>query len=192
VGIRTSSLDWLDLTATIYQMDVQDEIVREEDRNENAGETRHKGFEAELDIRLPKGFTPFLSYTYQDVEYTDYSVYNSRTRQYTVYDGKRVPHISDRIAIAGIKYQHPGGLNFRLSARYDSDKYTDSENQYVIPSYTVWDTRLGYEGAIKGVGYSAYLSVKNLFDKNYYYKGTNDDVYPAAPRTFLAGVSLKF
>lgn len=192
VGIRTSSLDWLNLTATIYQMDVQDEIVREVDRNENAGETHHRGFEAELDIRLPNGFTPFLNYTYQDVKYTDYSVYNSRTRQYAVYDGKRVPHISDRIAIAGIKYQHPGGLNFSLSARYDSEKYTDSDNQYVIPSYTVWDTRLGYEGAFKGVGYSAYLSVKNLFDKNYYYKGTNDDVYPAAPRTFLAGVSLKF
>ena len=194
VGIRTSQR-WFDLTSTVYIMDIQDEIVSvavndDESKNVNAGETRHKGIETELDIKLPNGFTPFINYTYQNAEFTDYRTYAKGA--YTVYDGKKVPNISDQILIAGIKYQHPSGLNYRLSARYDSEKYTDNANLYEIPGYTVWDTRIGYAGKFVGKKYSAYLSVKNLFDKNYYYKGTSDDVYPAAPRTFLAGVSFKF
>lgn len=197
VGLRSSSLDWLDLTATIYLMDVEDEIVLADVNGEsmyiNTGETRHEGVEAELDVNLPKGFTPFVNYTYQNAEYTDYRVYNSRSGTYSVYDGKKVPNVSDQILIAGIKYAHPVGLNYRLSARYDSKKYTDSANEYDVPGYTVWDTRLGYESSFKNVGYSAYLSVRNLFDKKYYYKGSSKGmVYPAEPRTFMAGVSLKF
>lgn len=195
VGIRTSSLGWFGLTASFYVMDVQDEIVTvaindDESKKINAGETRHKGFETEVDIRLPKNITPFVNYTYQSVKYTDYRTYSRGA--YSVYDGNRVPHISEHILIAGIRYKHASGIGGSLSARYDGDKYTDNNNEYRIPSYTVWDARASYEGDIGGMGITTYLSVNNLFDKEYYYKGTSDDVYPAEPRSFSFNAALKF
>ncbi len=196
VGIRTSSLDGLNLTATIYRMDVQDEIVTAqvdgESRNVNTGETRHQGVEAELEITLPHGFSPFINYTYQNAEYTVYSVYSSRSDRHSVYDHNKIPHVSEHLLTAGIKYQHPAGVNFKLSARHESEKYTDSANEYKIPGYTIWESRLEYEGSIRNTGYSVYLSAENLFDKNYYYKGSGEDVYPADPLTFTAGATLNF
>lgn len=109
-----------------------------------------------------------------------------------MYDGNRVPHISEHILIAGIRYKHASGIGGSLSARYDGDKYTDNNNEYRIPSYTVWDARASYEGDIGGMGITTYLSVNNLFDKEYYYKGTSDDVYPAEPRSFSFNAALKF
>lgn len=186
VGIRSSTLHCLDLSMTLYVMDVKDEIISSTDAFGdsiyiNAGETRHQGIEAEISVNLPLGLTPFCNYTFQDVTYTDYEEY----------DDNRVPNVSEQILIAGIKYYHPVGLRYRLSARYDSDKYTDSANQYRIPGYTVWDTRLAYENSMKGIAYSAYVSAKNLFDKEYYYKGSKENVYPAEPRTFMTGLSLR-
>lgn len=194
VGIRTSSLSWLDLTHTFYLMEVQDEIISAQVDDEtmyiNAGETRHQGMETELNIRLPAGVTPFANYTYQNVEYIDYRVYSRG--EYEVYDGNKVPNVPEQIYTAGIKYQHPVGLNFRLSARYEDEKYTHSDNaHFKVPSFTIWNAKLGYEGKIKDIGYSAYLAGENLFDKNYYYKGSSSgDVYPAAPQTFTFGLSF--
>ena len=192
LSVRTAPLDWFDLTASIYQMDVKDEIVREEDCNKNAGETRHQGFESELNIRLPRGFSPFANFTWQNVEYTDYKVYNSRRRTTTVYNGKKVPYTPEISLAAGVRYHHPMGLNWNLSATYEDEKYTDSANMYKIPSYTVWNTRLEFKNKFKGMEYSVHASVRNLFDKEYYAKGSTDKVYPSSPRTFLAGITLKF
>lgn len=182
LSVRTAPLDWFDLTASIYQMDVQDEIIREGDFYENAGEARHRGFESELNIRLPKGFSPFLNFTYQNVEYTDYPGY----------DGKDLPHTPRKSFAAGIKYRHPVGLNFSLSATYEDEKYSDSANQYKIPGYTVWDTRLEFKNRFKGLGYSVHASVRNLFDEEYYASGYRDEAYPSPPRTFLVGAGVEF
>lgn len=199
VSMRTMPVSWFDLTTTIYQMDVEDEIIGAEQpdgssKNVNAGETRHRGVEAELNLYLPWGISPFLNATFQEVVFTDHKVYSSSTGVTTVYDGNKLPDTPDFRMTAGINYRHPLGISWRISAFYEGDKYADEANEYEDPSYTVWDTRLEYNGSFKRMSYSVYGSVKNLFDKTYYADGTvtrgTYKVYPSPPRTFLVGASL--
>ena len=195
-SIRSAPVDWLELTTTIYQMDVTDEIISVEvdgeSKNVNAGETRHKGIETELTFHLPMGFTPFANLTFQEVKFTDHKVYSSRSGTTSVYDGNRLPNAPDFRMTAGIRYHHPWGINYSLSATYEDEKYTDEANKYEIPSFTVWDTRLEFKNKFRNLEYSVFGSVKNLFDKTYYAGGSGADVYPSPPRTFLVGASVSF
>lgn len=197
VSLRTAPVDWFDLTATVYQMDVTDEIISVEvddgeSKNVNAGETRHKGIETELNLHLPLGISPFVNLTFQNVEFIDHKVYNSRTDTTNVYDGNTLPHTPDVRMVAGFRYHHPVGITYSLSATYEDEKFTDEANQYEIPSFTVWDTRLEFKNKFKDIEYTVHASVKNLFDKTYFASGSGADVYPASPRTFLVGVSFSY
>ena len=196
VSLRTAPVGWFDLTTAVYLMDVTDEIITVEvdgeSKNVNAGETRHKGIEAELNLHLPLGISPFVNLTFQNVEFTDYKVYNSRSDTTDVYDGNTLPDAPDFKMVAGLRYHHPVGISYSLSATYEDEKYTDEANEYEIPSFTVWDTRLEFKSKFKGIGYSVHASVKNIFDKTYFASGSGADVYPASPRTFLVGVSLSY
>ena len=104
----------------------------------------------------------------------------------------RCPMHRDFKMVAGLRYHHPVGISYSLSATYEDEKYTDEANEYEIPSFTVWDTRLEFKSKLKGIGYSVHASVKNIFDKTYFASGSGADVYPASPRTFLVGVSLSY
>ncbi|MGD9162903.1 MAG: TonB-dependent receptor, partial [Desulfobacteraceae bacterium] len=196
LSMRTAPVDWLDLTTTIYQMDVTDEIISVEVDGDakkiNAGETRHKGLETELNLHFPMGFTSFVNLTLQDVKFEDHKVYSSRSGTTTVYDGNKLPHAPDKQLTAGLRYRHPIGLICSLTVRYEDEKYTDEANRYLIPDYTVWSTRLEYKNKYKDIKYSFRLSVNNLFDKNYYSSGTGSSVYPSAPRTYLLGATVTF
>ena len=195
-SIRTAPVDWLELTATVYQMDVTDEIISVEvdgeSKNINAGETRHKGIETELTFHLPMGFTPFANFTFQDVKFEDHKVYSSRSGTTSVYDGNKLPSAPDFRMTAGIRYHHPKGITYSLNATYEDEKYTDEANKYEIPGFTVWDTRLEFKNKFRGLAYSVFGSVRNLFDKTYYADGSGADVYPSPPRTFLVGASVSF
>lgn len=195
-SVRSAPAGWLDLTATVYQMDVTDEIISVEvdgvSKNINAGETRHTGFEAEVNLHLPYGLSPFANVTFQSVKFTDYQVYNSRSRTTTVYDGNKLPDAPNRRVAAGLRYHHPVGLTYSISATYEDEKYTDEANTHKIPCFTVWDTRLEFRSKFKRVGYAVHASVKNLFDKTYFANGSGADVYPSPPRTFLVGASAYF
>jgi outer membrane receptor protein involved in Fe transport len=196
VSIRTAPVDWFDLTAAAYLMDVTDEIISVEvdgeSKNMNAGETRHKGIETELNLHLPMGISPFANLTFQNVEFTDHKVYSSRTGVTTVYDGNKLPDAPDFKMAAGLRYHHPVGITYSLSATYEDEKYTDEANQYEIPSFTIWDTRLEFKNKFKAINYTIHAAVNNLFDKTYYASGSGADVYPASPRTFLVGISLSY
>lgn len=196
VSLRSAPVDWFDLTAAVYLMDVTDEIITVEvdgaSKNVNAGETRHKGIETELNLHLPMGISPFANLTFQNVEFTDYKVYNSRTGTTDVYDGNTLPDVPDFKMVAGLRYHHSVGVTCSLSATYEDEKYTDEANQYEIPSFTVWDTRLEFRNKFKGIDYSVHASVRNIFDKTYFASGSGADVYPSSPRTFLVGVSFSY
>lgn len=196
ISMRTAPYDWIDFTAAAYRMEVEGEIIYVNvDGNAkyiNAGETLHKGLETELNLTLPKGFSSFFNFTWQDVTFTDYSVYSSRSRITTVYDGNNLPSTPDTLFSAGIKYRNSAGINYSLTAVHEDEKFTDEANKYAVPAYTVCNTRLEYKNRFNKIGYSFHVSVRNLFDKKYYSDGSGEDVYPSLPRTYMAGLTLEF
>ena len=101
--------------------------------------------------------------------------------------------ITDETIISGgIRYYHPLGLTFNLETIYVGKQYVDNANEYTIPSYTIWNTRLDFEKKWGG----AYLAVNNLFDRDYYgyayYSYGKFYVYPSPGRTFIGGIFVKF
>lgn len=196
LSIRSEPAAWVDLTATVYQMDVTDEIISVEmdgeAKNVNAGETRHKGIEAELNFHLPGGFSPFVNATLQEVKFEKYTVYSSRSGATSVYDGNKLPHVPDFHMTAGFQYRHTAGFTYKLTATYEGEKYSDEANEFRVPSYTIWDTRLEFKKTYQAIEYSVFASIRNLFDKTYYAGASGDEVYPSSPRTWLFGVTLSF
>lgn len=188
IGLNARLLERLSFKISGYWMDVEDEIITiylggGKYEYENAGETRRKGVESELDLEILKGLTAFVSLNYQEAEFTDY------TDKKGTYDGNKVPHAPDWRISSGIRYHHPVGLTYNLGMNWVDDQYSDKNNTYEIPSYTVWNTRLDFERD----WWSLYFLVNNLFDEEYYENRTSSGkIYPSPERAFMGGVSIKF
>ena len=184
LGIKSAPFENLSLEICGFWMDVEDEIVKgSDDKYHNTGETRHKGIEAGLDLRLFDGFTAFANYTYQEVKFEDYKDGS------TVYDGNYVPYAPGNLFSGGIRYQHPVGITYNLDAIFTDKRYADNKNTKEIAAHTVWDTRLDFERD----WYSAYIAINNLFDEDYYqHMNSSGYVYPSPGRTFMGGISIKF
>ncbi|HEC68964.1 MAG TPA: TonB-dependent receptor [Candidatus Omnitrophica bacterium] len=193
LGLKGLFFDRLSLQLSGYWMNVKDEIVSEYVggatgyKYYNAGKTRHKGIEVETNFWIGEGLTAFFNANFQEAEFKDYKV--SATE---VYDGKRLPYTPKRTFAWGLKYEHPIGITYSISANYRSDAYSDNANTYIIPSRIIWDTRLDYDCEFKGVDVGFYIGMRNLFDKKYYeYMTSSGKIYPAYPRNYIIGFKIR-
>lgn len=132
------------------------------------GEQRTRGFEAEISADLRNGWSVQSALTVLDARVTED---NGGTA------GRRLLNTPRQSANVWANYRFRGGVmdgwTAGLGARYEAPKTGPSVN-YTVPSYTVLDTSLAYQGR----GYRVSLNVKNLFDKEYYAGVLNANVLP--------------
>lgn len=144
------------------------------------GEQRAKGFEAELNADLDGGWTLSAAYSYSDTELTKD---NTASRV-----GKRLDNVPRHAVNAQVGHRFTSaalhGWSTTAGLRHESDKRGYSFD-YVVPAYTVFDAGLAYQARHWRAG----LTVKNLFDKDYYAGGLNNNVLPlGTPRQILMNV----
>ena len=192
-GLKGLFFERLSLEVSAYQMEIKDEIVSEYVGGPttyeyyNSGKTQHKGIEIEASLLLTNALSAYVNANFQDAKFKDYTVSSTK-----IYDGNSLPYAPERIFAWGLRYAHPMGVTYNINANYRSEAYADSANVYVIPGRTIWDTRLDYDGKFKGIDFGVYLGVRNLYDKKYYENMTSSGkVYPAYPRNYMTGVTLK-
>ena len=194
LGIKGLLFDRFSFQLSGYWMNVKDEITSEAVSNPytgesqmflNSGKTRHKGIEVETSLWIAKGLSAFVNANFQEAKFREYK------KGTTVYDGKRLPHAPSRTFTWGLRYEHPIGITYNINANYRSDAYSDNANTHVIPSRTIWDTRLDYDCEFKGVDVGFYVGIRNLFDKKYYEHMTSSGkIYPAYPRNYIIGLTF--
>ena len=146
----------------------------------------HRGIEFTSDIRLTKRIKLSANYAFTNAEFEG-----------DIYNAKKIPAVPEH------KWSTVGNIaisnNFNLSVtgNYVGERYFISDQANSLPrmaAYFTLDTKLSYSKD----NYSAYFSINNLFNEEYYEYGaanatrTIKNYYPSPERNFIIGGSVKF
>lgn len=117
---------------------------------ENAGKAEIYGLEVEFLARPVEGLDIGGSYAYLHAEFTDFTGSPSVTDPDANFDGNKLRQAPKHMFNAYARYQwslgNEGDIFGRVDYRYQSESFYDpDENPIVnIPSYDIWDARVGY------------------------------------------------
>jgi iron complex outermembrane receptor protein len=181
----------LDVGATFYQIDMEDEIVLNTDAwpffNENSSdETRHRGIETYINFNPEGLFDLNILYTYQE------STYESGSNS-----GNDIPLVPNHILSASLDISLPYNIHLIPNLRYVSDSYSSGDNSNIfakLDDYTVVDLLLRYKRDIGKSQITIFLGANNIFDEEYspYGSAQWDYYYPAPGRKIFGGISGTF
>jgi outer membrane receptor for ferrienterochelin and colicins len=115
------------------------------------GISTRQGFNLELAVDLPGGFTPSIAYTKLDAEDED---------------GDNLGGFAEDTAFFKLLWQDPGrGLRANLRAEYRGEETADSDGTFT-PSYTLWNLQASKTLQAGGRRYRLWARVDNLFDES--------------------------
>ncbi len=187
LGVSQLIGTWGKAEVSGFYHDISDRISRDNPVNplsqyQNYASTQMTGFEIGGEVYPLDGLKVTLGYTYNYAQ--------DRT------DGRvtdKVTNAPENRLDLGIEYRVPKvGTIVNFQGSYVDSSYTQLPTAS-SPTQAVWET--GDYFLIGGKvtqsflkNYEAYVSVKNIFDKNYEYQYG----YPGAGRSFSVGVSAKF
>lgn len=200
IGIKHNFNNHAVVSVTPYWLETENEIFFDPANgffgsNSNYDEIRRIGVEVgtRFDLKGVMGevefvdkFEYFANYTYQNPEFTD-----------GINDGKKVPLVPTHQFNTGIVMRLKKHFNISLTSRYVGSRFAINDTPNTLAkakSYFVTDLKVSYIRKY----FEIFVSINNLFDRKYNtYEATNSsqsvrDVYPAAERNYLGGVSVKF
>ena len=198
VGTRVRALPGMEFTAAYFKTDFTNKIdfvnLPSGDKVAvNTGEVKSHG----LELGANYGFAHLAE------ALDGFSAYATLTNQRSTieageFKGNDSPHSPHRLASWGLQYDHsPTGLWARIGGSYTSDQFKEADNfttgsadgvQGPEPSYSLWDTAVGWRQCKDGSGLSVSVGVTNLLDEAYYRRFVSG-IYPGAPRQLFAAAS---
>jgi iron complex outermembrane recepter protein len=199
VGAKAYITDASLLTLSAFRISTQDELVVSANSNgrsvyANANNTRRYGTEISLDTRHDNNITTYFAYSFLDAKYSSSYVGNNGLIQ----SGNYIPgtYRNQLYGEVAWKYQ-PLGFYTALEGRYNSKVYVDDINSQNASSYTIFNTRVGFEQNLAHWSFKEYIRLENIFDREYIgavrVNDTNLRFYePAAGRNYLVGVSGQY
>lgn len=196
-GVRYTLDTSASLNVSLYRIDFEDQLLynSSEQSFDNVGETRHQGIEVEgtFTPESLSNLTLHAAYNYLDSEQRE-----------GVNAGKELPYASKHQIQWDASYAF-GSVDTTLSGFYYSSAFSDQANTEEendagttgeLPSYTVWNLQISKTTEFNH-GNSLYtaLSVNNLFDKEYFFRGIDVSPagrYPAPSRSVSVEVKYTF
>lgn len=116
------------------------------------GISTDEGFNAELAIDMPGGFTPSLAVTSLDSEDDD---------------GNNLGGVATETAFLKLLWQDPGrGLRANLRAEYRGEETPGSSDGSFTPSYTLWNLQASKTLQVGGKKVRVWARADNLFDES--------------------------
>ncbi len=213
LGVHGTPLPGLFYDVSIFQVNVKDRIESQllpppnplnETIDVNTGNTRHRGFEGQIDYdflaardpHASQHFSAFLNLQLLNAEFVS-------TSNPAVKVGNKPAFSPDYLARAGLVYREDKKLKLALSVNSVASQYwqdsnlptapstvgTDAFIPAKVPQYTVWD----FSGDYWLLPQLRLLSgVSNIGDKKYYNRVFGNGIEPALGRTYYAGFSYEF
>lgn len=194
LGGRFQILPNLQTSATLFLIDYRDQIQFNSGtaRFENLGKTLHHGVELTSDWAVTQNANLRLTYTYLDTE-----------QRSGVNDGKELPYAPHHhVSLSGdYRYEQ---WDFGLTGLYVSESFSDAANTDQetangsageLPEYTLVNARVGRDFELDGYNLNVGLSVNNLFDEDYYFRGVDVSPVgrlPSPGRSFIVGVQIDY
>lgn len=189
-GIKTNLFqDRVNLTLNYYDITVEDQVITDPDSPFNqiqGGEVVSKGFEAELNANPIRGLNIRGGFSFNDSETT-------KTDNANILNRRPLEAGPETLYNFWSTYQlQQGGLKgFGIGAGFNgaSERFAinyASTGDFVLPSYTIANTSLFYEGE----SYRVSLKLNNAFNKTYFKGWTT--IAPQMPRQLLANFTYRF
>ncbi|MCM8794519.1 MAG: TonB-dependent receptor [Candidatus Omnitrophica bacterium] len=197
VGAHTQPVDWLEMTGTLWLIDLESELVFVGDAGttEARGKTRRYGWEIETRVSPLKWFNIGGDLTYSHAEFTA--------------TGEAVPRAPKLVGRADVTAKTPWGLSSSLEMRHFGSRPGIEDRSITLQGYTVFDWTNRYRlpttcKILKGV--ELFLSVENLLDREYREaqfvtetqlaseSSSMEEIHftPGWPRTVIAGMRGEF
>ncbi|ATC31546.1 TonB-dependent siderophore receptor [Caulobacter vibrioides] len=189
-GVKWDLAGRLTGTASLFRIDKENILVNDPANSgffTPVGGARSQGFEAEANLRLPKGVTATAVYAYTDTEITQ------DTRANMIGS-----HLSNIPLHSGALYANwrsagdaPGSVTVGGGVVYVGKRAGDDVNSgFKLPDYVTVRANLAYRVS---QAVSLHLDVENLFD-TYYLESSYSDAWitPGAPRTITGKLRVSF
>ena len=182
-------LDELQLLASVYRLDLEDEIVFDPNagafgENVNLDKTRRNGVTVSLFSQLSMDFGVKLELGLVDAEFRSGS-----------FDGKDISGVSDQIARLRGDYRLDDFFSFYLEGNYRSGYYAQGDNANAfgkLDSITVYNAGVGYRYRALSVDFR----INNLADESYAEFVTNNGFgaayQPSPERNYTLTASYRF
>jgi Fe(3+) dicitrate transport protein len=173
-GARWAATPELDLALTgfRFQFDNKLEFINSTVGFRNLGQARHQGAELEVKWRPQAVHGLELKSTYTQVD---------TEQQSGSFKGNELPYAPRHQLALDTTYRSQG-WTWNLNGHYQSKMFSDGANTVVenasgsvgsIPSYWLWNAKVGYAFRWNGMHMKAGLAVNNLFNRDYYFRGVD-------------------
>jgi Fe(3+) dicitrate transport protein len=212
IGVRTRPHSALNLEATFFRMDYENQIVPASLAGgigsivTNGGQTLHQGFEfstaVDTSTILRRRYSFFLRSAYTFLPVAQFrglrfsSVPGFSTTSVT---DNRLPYAPEHLLTTSFGYSHSRGVAAFLEAVHVSSQFAEDLNRInpfngsgqtgLIPSYTIWNATANYE--IEKFRTTVFVTGKNIFDR-LYVADRSRGLLPGPPRGVQAGFKFKF
>ena len=220
-GFRTSPRRGLQLEATLFRMDYENQLVPASLAGgvgallTNGGATLHQGAEvsgrvgSELFFTSRHNFYFRTAYTYLPTarfEGTRLSSIADIDGTRPSITGNRLPYAPEHLVNASVGYSHASGIDALLEAVHTRDQFTDDRNFRTVPTTIAANLRAsGQLGIIPSstiynatVNYNVerlrttfFVTAKNLFD-TLYIADRSRGILPGTPRLVQGGIKYRF
>ena len=188
VGFRGTLWDRLRFDVAVFQTDVDDEILPKERVNfrtifGNVGETRHRGVEVALDLKISRYLLLKTTYAWSENEFLEFGDFAGNT----------IPGHPEHQGTVTLSTRNTSGWNGSLRFQRTGTIFLNDSNQDRQSPYSVIDLSLRYDWR----RWSFFVHGNNLGDELYAsWLGVNDSrgefFLPAKPRNFTFGFDLRF
>jgi len=174
-GGRFGFMDTLELTVTLFNLVIEDEIYYSELNRNYEDNTVRRGIEADLRYQMTRSLYFFGNYTYTNARFEESD---------TV-----VPLVPKNMASAGLEWRVYNPLKLSLNGtlvgeRYDGNDIDNTTYEKLDP-YLVCDTRATYLYR----RFKVFAGINNMFDEMYSTVAYSEAYYPMPGRNCYAGVA---
>jgi Fe(3+) dicitrate transport protein len=214
VGFRSAPARGLKLSATLFRLDYENQIVPANlsggvgSTLTSAGETLHQGVEFDgrwdsgATFNSPHNFYARVAYTYIGVaEYRGARFSNVSGFNTVRITGNRLVYSPKHLAATTIGYSHSNGFDALIEAIHTGEQFGDDLNSIavsangqrgLIPAYTVWNAAVNYRiGKLERYAPTVFIAVKNLAD-DAFIVDRRRGIMVGMPRLIQGGVKIRF
>jgi Fe(3+) dicitrate transport protein len=200
VGVRSSAIHGVSLEAAAFYSRIKDTLIRDDVDAFgdalfiNAADSDIYG----LDLGARIDSAAYSGSAYNFFGQLAYNYTRARFRSGPL-DGNWVPEIPGHAGSLTLGVDHLAGWHVSTSVSYFGSFYSDIENteqvtpdgdEGRVPSRTLWSARASY--TLDGTPHTTlWVQGRNLTDR-LYISDVQDGIRPGAPRSVLAGVTMKF
>jgi len=183
VGVRHRFNDRLKATASVYWMNINNEIWYDNAsrKYQNYGKTSHSGMESSIEFKVVKWATTFGNYTYVKA-----------INENGDFEDKFLTNVPINKGSVGVNICTDFGFKTYIASTWVGTAFIDSANNDKLGHYNTVDMKISY----KYKWLEAFFSVYNMLDKGYnssgYKSGKTNYFTPEPGRTFAFGVAADF